>query len=54
MIFLLLNCLPPWDKVTNLLFSKASEQLLNNSLKNTSLSVYILLATMSNNFLVSA
>lgn len=37
-----------------LYFSRASDELDNNSLTNTSLSVYMLLATMSNNFFVSA
>jgi hypothetical protein len=37
-----------------LYFSRASDEFDINSLKNTSLSVYMLLATISNNFLVSA
>lgn len=44
----------PFYVAKNLYFSNASEAFDNNSLKNTSLSVYIDLATISSNFFVSA
>jgi hypothetical protein len=44
----------PPDTSLNLYFSNASEQLDSNSLRNTSLSVYIDFATISSSFLVSA